>query len=130
AVATICEPYSVAELSPDGVRQLVRAWHREVVGERADVQRDAAELADAILESDRVMKLAVNPLLLTTLLLVKRWVGQLPRKRTVLYQKAVEVLLMTWNVEGHQPIEQDEALPQLAYAAFCMMEAGQTQVSS
>lgn len=130
AVAAICDPHRVAELSGEGVRQLVQAWHREVLGERADVERDAAELADSILMSDRVMRLAVNPLLLTTLLLVKRWVGQLPRKRTVLYQKAVEVLLMTWNVEGHQPIDQDEALPQLAYAAFCMMEARRTQVSA
>ncbi len=130
AVAAICEPFTVAELSEDGIRQLVQAWHREVLGERADVERDADELTDSILASDRVLRLARNPLLLTTLLLVKRWVGQLPRKRTVLYQKAVEVLLMTWNVEGHQPIEQEEALPQLAYAAFTMMEAGQTQVSA
>ncbi|MFS8095903.1 NACHT domain-containing protein [Lentzea alba] len=125
AALAVCKPYRVAELSKDGVRQLVRAWHREVLGEH-----DATEVADSILASDRVLRLAVNPLLLTTLLLVRRWVGQLPRKRTVLYQKAVEVLLMTWNVEGHEPVDQDEALPQLGYAAFSMMEAGQTQVSS
>ena len=34
---------------------------------------------------------------------------------------AVEVLLMTWNVEGYDPIEQDEALPQLCYVAYAMM---------
>ncbi|ANZ38931.1 hypothetical protein BBK82_25525 [Lentzea guizhouensis] len=130
AVAAICAPHRVAELSRDGVTQLVQAWHREVLGARAEVEQEAAELATSILASDRVVRLASNPLLLTTLLLVKRWVGQLPRKRTVLYQKAVEVLLMTWNVEGHQPIDQDEALPQLAYAAFTMMEAGATQVSA
>jgi predicted NACHT family NTPase len=50
--------------------------------------------------------------------------GQLPTKRSVLYGKAVEVLLMTWNVEGHEPIEQDEALPQLCYIAYAMMQSG------
>jgi len=29
--------------------------------------------------------------------------GTLPTRRALLYSKAVEVLLTTWNVEGHEP---------------------------
>jgi hypothetical protein len=77
------------------------------------------------------MKLAANPLLLTTLLLVKRWVGgPLPTKRSILYGKAIEVLLMTWNVEGHEPLDLEEVLPQLEYLAFSMMKDGEQAISS
>ena len=72
--------------------------------------------------------LAVNPLLLTTLLLVRRWIGELPRRRSILYAKAIEVLLMTWNVEGHEPIDDEEAVPQLAYLALRMLSENKKQV--
>jgi hypothetical protein len=129
AVASLCTTYRVAELSDSDVRTITLAWHREVVGPSAAVRASAMKLADSILETDRVRRLAVNPLLLTTLLLVRRWLGELPRKRSVLYAKAIEVLLMTWNVEGHQPLDPDEALPQLAFAAFCMMQRNVQSVS-
>jgi len=106
------------------------AWHREVVGDRPEIISDAEKLAKTICDNDRVRDLAKNPLLLTTLLLVKRWVGQLPTRRSVLYGKAIEVLLMTWNVEGYEPIEQDEAIPQLAFIAFTMMNEGIQRISS
>jgi hypothetical protein len=129
-VYSICSVYKVAELSESSITTLVKAWHREVVGSGADVEFKANQLASVIVHTDRVRRLAVNPLLLTTLLLVQRWVGQLPRKRTVLYQKAIEVLLMTWNVEGHDPIDLDEALPQLGYAAYRMMISKKSSVSA
>jgi hypothetical protein len=48
----------------------------------------------------------------------------------VLYGKAIEVLLMTWNVETHEAMEQDEAIPQLAFVAFTMMKDGIQRISS
>ena len=129
AVATVCTTYRVAELSNEDVKSITLAWHKEVVGSGIRVVANASELAEAILRTDRVRRLALNPLLLTTLLLVRRWLGELPRKRSVLYAKAIEVLLMTWNVEGHQPLDPDEALPQLAFAAFCMMQQNVQSVS-
>jgi hypothetical protein len=36
---------------------------------------------------------------------------------------------MTWNVEGYDPIEQDEALPQLCYVAYAMMQSGVQKIS-
>lgn len=79
--------------------------------------------------NDRIQQLAINPLLLSTLLLVKRWVGSLPTRRAVLYGEAVKVLLRTWNTEGHEPIPEDEALPQLCYIASAMMLEGIQKLS-
>jgi hypothetical protein len=121
-----------ATLSPFGADDIVRlsiAWHREVINNSDKVRVDAQQLAATIVKNDRIRRLAVNPLLLTTLLLVKRWVGSLPTRRAVLYGKAVELLLMTWNVEGHEPISQEEALPQLCYVASTMMLKGAQKIS-
>jgi hypothetical protein len=129
ALAGHCSPFKLADLNDSEIKDLTVAWHKEVVGSKPEVESEAQKLADAICKTDRVRRLAQNPLLLTTLLLVKRWVGQLPTKRSVLYGKAVEVLLMTWNVEGHEPIDPEEALPQLEFAAFSMMKEGSQRIS-
>ncbi len=128
-LATACLQTRLADFSTQDILRLTVAWHREVIGNRPGVIADATRLARTISKNDRIRRLAANPLLLTTLLLVKRWVGQLPTRRSVLYGKAVEVLLMTWNVEAHEPIEQDEALPQLCYVAFAMMQHGVQKIS-
>jgi energy-coupling factor transporter ATP-binding protein EcfA2 len=128
-LSSICLQTSLSPFDDDDVKRLTVAWHREVVGESEKVRADAESLAASIRANDRIKQLAVNPLLLTTLLLVKRWVGSLPTKRAVLYGKAVEVLLMTWNVEGHKPIPTEEALPQLCYVASTMMLEGIQKIS-
>lgn len=130
ALSAHCEHYRIAEFDNDDIRRLTLAWHKEVVGDQEEVRLEAEKLAKTICETERVRALARNPLLLTTLLLVKRWIGQLPSRRSVLYGKAVEVLLMTWNVEGFKPIDQDEAIPQLAFIAFAMMKEGVQSISS
>jgi hypothetical protein len=127
---SICREYRVAQFDNDDIVSLTVAWHREVLGERGSVIAEARSLAELICSTDRVRRLARNPLLLTTLLLVKRWVGRLPNRRSVLYGKAIEVLLMTWNVEGHAPLEQEEIVPQLAYVAHSMMEEDRKRVSA
>lgn len=129
ALGACCEHYRIADFDDNDIKRLTIAWHREVVGDQEKVRLEAEKLAKTICETERVRTLAKNPLLLTTLLLVKRWVGQLPSRRSVLYGKAIEVLLMTWNVEGYKPIEQDEAIPQLAFVAFAMMQEGVQRIS-
>jgi hypothetical protein len=128
-LAPVCTHAVVSPFNPDDIRRLSIAWHREVVGDTEKVRSDAEQLANTIVRNDRIKLLAVNPLLLTTLLLVKRWVGSLPTRRAVLYGKAVEVLLMTWNTEGHEPIPEEEAMPQLCFVASGMMLAGLQKVS-
>lgn len=129
ALGAECSRYRLADFSQQDVKQLVLAWHREVYGRTVSADKNAIELAAAIISDDRIFMLASNPMLLTTLLLVKRWVGQLPTKRTVLYDKAIEVLLMTWNVQAHAPISLDEALPRLEFVAFAMMVEGLQKIS-
>ena len=128
-LSPVCTETEIADLSRQDIERLTIAWHREVIGEKPGVVDDARLLAELINGNDRIRLLASNPLLLTTLLLVKRWVGQLPSRRSVLYGKAVEVLLMTWNVEGHEPVEQDEALPQLCFVAYWMMHSGTQRIT-
>jgi hypothetical protein len=128
-LAPVCTHATVSAFDADDVSRLSVAWHREVVGDTEKVRADAEQLAATIMGNDRIRRLAVNPLLLTTLLLVKRWVGALPTRRAVLYGKAVELLLMTWNTEGHDPIPEEEAMPQLCYVASAMMLAGAQKIS-
>ena len=130
ALSAHCKHYKVADFDDNDITRLTLAWHKEVVGDSAEVRLDAEKLAKIISGSGRVRQLAKNPLLLTTLLLVNRWVGQIPTRRTVLYGKAIEMLLRTWNVEGHDPIDQEEAIPQLAFVAFTMMNDGVQSISS
>ncbi|MBC9783214.1 restriction endonuclease [Heliobacterium chlorum] len=122
--------YRLSDFNDTDIKKLTVAWHKEVIGNKKAVHTEALKLADSICSIDRVKRLAKNPLLLTTLLLVKRWVGHLPTRRSVLYSKAIEVLLMTWNVEGHEPLELDEVIPQLAFIAYNMMVEGTQQISS
>lgn len=129
ALAAHCRHYQLAEFTEKDISKLTVDWHKELIGDREEVVLESKKLATTIWQTDRVRRLAVNPLLLTTLLMVKRWVGQLPTRRSVLYEKAIEVLLMTWNVEAHHPLDQDEVVPQLAYLAFVMTREGAQRVS-
>lgn len=129
ALGAECERFRLADFDSRDIHLLVASWHREVYGDSPMGRKAAKELAETILNNDRIRRLAGNPMLLTTLLLVKRWVGQLPTKRTVLYDKAIEVLLMTWNVQAHAPIGLDEALPRLEFIAFTMMKEGLQNIS-
>lgn len=128
-LAPVCTRATLSPFDAGDIRRLTLEWHREVAGDTDKVRADAERLAASITKNDRITRLAVNPLLLTTLLLVNRWVGTLPTRRSVLYGKAVEVLLMTWNTEGHRPIPEEEALPQLCYVASAMMLEGVQKIS-
>ncbi len=118
---------TLARLAPfdaSEVERLCVSWHCEVVGDRPQVRADAAALAAQIWANERIRRLVENPLLLTTLLVVKRWIGELPRNRAALYGKAAQVLIRTWNVEGYAPLDEDETLAQLSYLACAMMQQG------
>jgi hypothetical protein len=75
ALSTHCAHYELAEFDDDDIMKLTQAWHALVVGDNVKVRKVALKLADTICTTVRVRQLAQNPLLLTTLLLVQRWVG-------------------------------------------------------
>lgn len=128
-LASVCRQVTLSAFDADDIRCLSVAWHAEVVGLSAEVRADAEKLAATIVTNDRIKRIAINPLLLTTLLLVRRWIGSLPTRRAVLYGEAVKVLLRTWNTEGHEPIPEEEAMPQLCYVASSMMIAKVERIS-
>jgi hypothetical protein len=129
SISSHCDHYRIADFNLGDIRKLTVAWYRQILGDGQDVEMQARSLAVSIWETDRVRRLAVNPLLLTTLLLVRRWVGQLPSQRSVLYEKAIEILLWTWNVQGFEPLDPGEIMPQLAFLAWQMMAEGTQTVS-
>ena len=120
----------IAELNRDDKDLFARRWVdvTEQHQSSAEKGKRAQELLDALHSSDRIERLTGNPMLLTTLALVKRKVGKLPNRRTKLYAEAVSVLL-NWNPRRYQIIEEDEAIPQLEYLAYEMCRRGVQQLT-
>ncbi|MCK5308929.1 MAG: hypothetical protein KAJ73_09980, partial [Zetaproteobacteria bacterium] len=85
------------------------------------------ELIHDIHSADRIERLTGNPMLLTTMALVKRKIGKLPRRRAELYGEAVQVLL-NWRREVDEPLDWREAIPQLEYLAYAMCDLGVQQL--
>lgn len=114
---------TIAPLEPEDKDQFVEQWCQ--VTEPADRrQATQEELIRSIHSVDRIERFTGNPMLLTTLALVKRRVGKLPNHRHELYREAVEVLL-TWRAHiGERLEERNEALPQLQYVAYAMCDRG------
>jgi hypothetical protein len=127
-VAGACDQAKLAPLDEGDVLNLCERWHVEVVGDSENVRAEAKKLGRTIWDNQRIRMLTENPLLLTTLLVVKRWVRELPRSRAALYREAIRVLVRTWNVEGYAPLDEDETLAQLSYVACAMIEEGKQQI--
>ncbi|PKN68616.1 MAG: hypothetical protein CVU54_14230 [Deltaproteobacteria bacterium HGW-Deltaproteobacteria-12] len=129
-LATYCENYTVSNLIESEIKELCIKWHKAIIDESANTAKEANKLSELIMKDNRIKALAKNPLLLTTLLFVKRWAGYLPTKRSVLYQEMIKLLLVTWNVEGHEILDIEEAEPQLAFVAYWMTKQGQQTITA
>ncbi|NNC03211.1 NACHT domain-containing protein [Corallococcus exiguus] len=120
------EHLSLGELLPEDKNEFARRWCMLTEpAERAHIALN--ELIENIHSSDRIERLTGNPMLLTTMALVKRKVGRLPHRRADLYSEAVQVLL-NWRREVDEPIDKREALPQLEYIAYEMCRRGSKQL--
>jgi len=118
---------TVAELDRSDKDDFVRRWC--AVTEPPDRQKAATtQLVSDIHGTDRIERLTANPLLLTTMALVKRSVGKLPDRRADLYWQAVRVLL-DWRAEVDEPLDHHEAIPQLEYIAYAMTDRGVQQLT-
>jgi len=127
-VASVCQQTTMASFDESDVHALCERWHAEVVGDNEAVRNESRALADTIWKNERIRALAENPLMLTTLLVVRRNVGELPTKRVKLYRAAVDVLIRTWNVEGFDALDEEETLARLSYIAVAMLKSGQQRV--
>ena len=109
------EHLTVADLSTEDKDDFARRWCGLVErGERREAA--AADLIHDIHSSDRIERLTGNPMLLTTMALIKRKIGKLPQRRVELYEKTVEVLL-NWRSDVDAALDRREVLPQLEYLA-------------
>ncbi len=124
SLARFCQRWRIAPLEPAAIEALSGHWHKLMSGETPEAIEEAKQVAQYLLENSSLRRLAENPLLLTMLLVVKHGAGRLPPDRVSLYSRAAEVLLDTWNIKGHDPLNLKEAVPQLAYVAFQLMKAG------
>jgi hypothetical protein len=120
------EHSTVADLSRNDKNEFARRWCEvtEPAQRREELTR---ELMSAIHSTDRIERLTGNPMLLTTLALVKRSLGKLPSRRADLYWEAVQVLL-NWRQEVEAPLDHHEAMPQLEYVAYAMCDRGVQQL--
>nr|VFJ69573.1 MAG: NACHT domain-containing protein [Candidatus Kentron sp. FW] len=116
------EHLTVADLSREDKDEFARRWCSLTV-RSGDPATAADELIRDIHSTDRIERLTGNPMLLTTMALIKRKIGRLPQRRVDLYEKAVEVLL-NWRSEVDTPLDAREALPQLEYLAHAMCADG------
>lgn len=120
------EHLTLADLSPQDKDAFVHRWCAltEVAARRESA---AEELIHDIHSTDRIERLTGNPMLLTTMALVKRKIGRLPSRRVELYEEAFKVL-MNWRREVDAPIDLKEATPQLEYLAYAMCDQGAQQL--
>ncbi|GAB4191611.1 MAG: hypothetical protein OHK0022_05440 [Roseiflexaceae bacterium] len=62
-----------------------------------DAQAEERQLLDEIGRNPGVERLAVNPLLLTMLVLLRQQIGTLPQRRITLYDEYVRALILRWE---------------------------------
>jgi hypothetical protein len=123
-ISRFCIRWRIAPLNDKTISSLCDHWQRLMFGTSPLTIKEGKELARNLLNNHSLRRLAENPLLLTMLLVVKHGAGRLPPDRVSLYDRAVEVLLDTWNIKGHAPLNPKEAVPQLACVAYQMMKDG------
>lgn len=123
-LSRFCERWRLAPLADSAIEMLCSYWHLLMAGDTPAAIAEGKEVAGALIRNSSLRRLAENPLLLTMLLVVKHGAGGLPPDRVSLYGRAVDVLLDTWNIRGHDPLNAKEAVPQLAYVAFQLMCEG------
>ncbi|WNG20785.1 NACHT domain-containing protein [Cystobacter fuscus] len=88
----------------DQIRRYVRAfaracrqWENEGVPDESGADQDAERLLEALFASSRLRELARNPFLLSSLALIHRAEGRLPRHRVQAYEIFARTLCETWG---------------------------------
>lgn len=128
-LASYCEQYTIADFNNEQISSLSLKWHRAVMGDTGNPEDESEKVCNIIFNDPRIVILAENPLLLTTLLFVKRWVGYLPTKKCQLYAEMIKLLLVTWNAVAHERLDIEEAEPQLAFVAYSMTLQGSQSIT-
>ena len=122
SLSQFCSYYVIAPLDFSEIAKLTINWHKIVIEDPEESYKKAKKVYSRIYNDSGIKILAQNPLLLTALLFVNSKEGTLPRKKYILYEKTIKILLSSWNREGHGLEELDyyETVLQLAYVAYMM----------
>lgn len=90
--------YTLLDFTAQQIYDFISAWYKHYVPREGD-QRDAESLFNRIIENQRLMELAGNPLLLTMMAVLYKY-QRLPEKRWELYKKCTDVLLEDLDIKG------------------------------
>ena len=99
-------PYRLLDLTREEVSQFIERWclaaEKSVVSDsRAaewEAKKAAEDLKRRLSASSAVQRIAVNPLLVTILCVVHRFLGRtIPEHRVTLYEKCTDALLYEWD---------------------------------
>ena len=123
-----CKKFIIADLNEDQIWELSENWHMAFLDNPIQASEESERVSNIILQDPKMTSLACNPLILTTMLFVKSWLGYLPTKKCQLYQEMIRLLLVSWNVVGHIKMDLDEAEPQLAFVAYEMIKSGKQTI--
>lgn len=91
----------IEDFSEPQIRDFVNKWYRTTeiaAAAKSDrevlsrAEENARDLLQRIFQSEILSRLALNPLLLTMITMVHRYVGKLPEMRTALYEDIIRVL--------------------------------------
>jgi 3',5'-cyclic AMP phosphodiesterase CpdA len=94
------QAHTLSPFNEDQIGRFAKAWYDaqkrlgRVNAEQA--QRKAQNLSSAALSQD-LIKLAANPMMLTTMAIIHQQEVDLPKERVRLYNEAVKVLLLRWQ---------------------------------
>jgi 3',5'-cyclic AMP phosphodiesterase CpdA len=95
--------YTLLDFDEERIQQFINRWHEKAfpgVPEAKQLRQERLERV--IAESAPVRDLCRNPLLLTLIALLNRS-GELPRRRHLLYRRAVELMAAQWEANKQLP---------------------------
>jgi len=93
--------FTLEDFNDEEIETFIHQWYRSRMINPNEADTKADDLKKALERKPRIKELAKNPLLLTIIGIIHRYEAQLPEDRLVLYDKATEALLYTWeSVKG------------------------------
>ncbi|HRI72366.1 MAG TPA: NACHT domain-containing protein, partial [Polyangium sp.] len=98
------EHVRIGALDDAQVDDFLARWYQIQVPDDIDKREDQKRsLREAIFRTKQVRALATNPLLLTLMAFVHRFLGHLPQDRGELYEQCVNMLLRSWLEARERP---------------------------
>ena len=89
--------FTLEDFDDEEIVTFIGKWYTSRLTNPAEVKTKVTDLQEALAKKPRIKELARNPLLLTIIGIIHRYEAQLPEDRLVLYDKATEAMLYTWD---------------------------------